>query len=99
RSAQGRAYCADVTGDGKADVVVVDGHRVEVRVSTGATFDATLGWITDGVTGALKLLDVDGDGRSDLVTQRTSGVDVRLSDGTRFGDPVTWLDLVAGGVR
>ena len=59
----------DVTGDGKADLVAVNGGQTFVIPSTGTAFGPPQGWATVpfyGTRGTF-LVDVNGDGKADLV--------------------------------
>jgi hypothetical protein len=92
---------ADVTGDGRHDLVVgrlVDPTTVDwfVAPATGAGFGAAVKWITGGDVGDIfRLGDVNGDGRADLVYGRPAGDTVtwfvRLSTGTAFGAFTTFI--------
>ncbi|MFI5958170.1 FG-GAP repeat domain-containing protein [Cryptosporangium sp. NPDC051539] len=89
---------ADVDGDGKDDVVSFSrgrSARVEVALSTGASFGpaARWSWFAPG-TALPGLGDVDGDGKADLVAfARGTGhaVTVALSTGRAFGRTSEWL--------
>jgi hypothetical protein len=95
---------ADVTGDGRADLVfgrIVNATTVRwyVKPSSGTSFGTTAAWATDaGDAGDIfRLGDVDADGRADLVYGRPFSASqvtwyVRLSTGTAFGPFTTWRD-------
>ncbi len=84
-------YFTDVTGDGRADAVVVNDDGVYVRPSTGNAFtnDRTLGagpWISGGYYGSrgTYFTDVTGDGRADAVVVNDYGINVEPSNGSSF---------------
>jgi len=85
---------ADVTGDGKADLVIQydsGGTRYwQARVSNGSSFQYTGSDWAVGTTNmtVVGLVDVNGDGKADLVLQYDSGGyrhwEARLSNGASF---------------
>ncbi|MEU0227426.1 VCBS repeat-containing protein, partial [Streptomyces sp. NPDC006284] len=90
----GRLYFADITGDGKDDMVVhtADGN-VAVRKNMGTYFDGgthwSAGWgrfLTGADLGRLRFGDVTGDGKADLYVHvfRNGEVSVRTNKGTYF---------------
>ncbi|WP_328913206.1 MULTISPECIES: FG-GAP-like repeat-containing protein [unclassified Streptomyces] len=93
QSGQGRLYFADVTGDGKADLIVLgtDGD-LTVRKNMGTYFDSgTLmsshwsNFLGQPGQGKLYFADVTGDGKADLVVHETDGaVSYRVNLGTYF---------------
>ncbi len=82
----------DVTGDGRADLVVADGDLVRVAASDGDRFgDPTL-W-SDEAAGDLTALhygDANGDGLADLIVGADDGTYVRRNTGTSFGAREMW---------
>jgi dipeptidyl aminopeptidase/acylaminoacyl peptidase len=64
-------YFADVTGDGKADAIVVNEGGITVRPSTGWAFDINLSrpWTSDAYYGNVGtyFADVTGDGMADAI--------------------------------
>ncbi len=87
-------YFADVTGDGRADAVVVNKAGITVRraLSTGS-FGGNENWTTGGFFGhyGTYFADVTGDGRADVIAVNATGVTVRVSSGSTFGSNQTWL--------
>ncbi len=87
-----RTYFADVTGDGKADAIVVNNDRVTVRRSDGTRFLPNESWTTNPYYGAIGtyFADVTGDGKADAIVVNNDRVTVRRSDGTRFRPNESW---------
>jgi FG-GAP-like repeat len=85
-------FFADVTGDGKADAIVVNPSGVTVRRSDGTKFRHNELWIQEPYLGGLGnyFADVTGDGRADAIVVNTNGIAVRRSDGERFLRNETW---------
>ncbi|MFF5447190.1 FG-GAP-like repeat-containing protein [Streptomyces sp. NPDC012888] len=90
---QGRLYFADVTGDGKADMMVHGTNgEIHVRRNTGTYFDGgtlmTAGWgnfLGHAGQGRLYFADVTGDGKADMMVHGTNGeIHVRRNMGTYF---------------
>jgi spore germination protein YaaH len=89
----------DVTGDGKTDVVAVNGAQTFVMASSGTAFAAPALWSNTpfyGTRGTF-LADVNGDGKADLVAVNYSSVFVMLSTGTSFGPPSLWSGIPFSG--
>jgi V8-like Glu-specific endopeptidase len=86
-------FFADVTNDGRADVIAVSDDLVRVRRSTGAAFGATENWTSRRFFGALGtfVADVDNDGRADLIAVNNGITTVRRSTGSAFGAGENWL--------
>ncbi len=92
-----RGALADVNGDGRSDFIHTVNHNaygfdhVEVRLSTGTSFQA--GQYSNGPLGSkdLRVGDVDGDGRSDLIYIDPEGdVTVAISEGDGFSGHQLW---------
>ncbi|MGW2615061.1 trypsin-like serine protease [Streptomyces sp. NPDC001500] len=93
RPGQGRLYFADVSGDGRADLIVhgVDG-KVAVRVNRGTYFDGGTDWsagwsnfLGQAGQGRLYFADVSADGKADLIVHSADGkVATRLNTGAYF---------------
>src|SRR5579859_8029426 len=86
-------FFADVTGDGKADAIVVNsGGPLVVRRSNGSSFNPNETW-TDvpffGDHGTF-IADVTGDGKADAIVVNSSGITVRRSNGSSFSPNETW---------
>jgi hypothetical protein len=79
-------FFADVTGDGKADAIVLNRYAgttgITVRRSDGTRFLPNEGWADDTLDGASALLfgDVTGDGMDDLVAVKADGAYMLRSD-------------------
>jgi len=87
-------FFADVTGDGRADAIVVNDEsipfgRVVVRRSDGSQFLPNEEWTQEPFYGTIGTFfaDVTGDGRADAIAVNDWGITVRPSDGTKFLPP------------
>jgi hypothetical protein len=62
-------FFADVTGDGKADAIVVNDDKVTVRRSTGGAFNPNEDWTSGPYYGSRGTFftDVTGDGKADAI--------------------------------
>src|SRR6195952_4465342 len=80
-------FFADVTGDGKADAIVVNDDRITVRSSTGNGFGPPKDWSHGAFYGqrGTFFADLTGDGKADAIAINDDGVWVRRSTGTDFG--------------
>jgi hypothetical protein len=95
---------ADVSGDGKADVVGFTGNGVLVGVSSGQGFAAPKLWLNNfgsdqgwTVANHTRVVgDVNGDGKADIVGFTGHGVLVGLSRGDRFDPPALWTGHFSG---
>ncbi|MFH1084553.1 MAG: VCBS repeat-containing protein [Chloroflexota bacterium] len=95
---------ADVTGDGKADLVGFGNSATWVAVSTGTGFQWPAPWLNNfayapeagGWTSYQKyprlLADVNGDRKADIVGFGFAGVWVSLAGTGAFGAPQFWLN-------
>jgi len=102
-------FFADVTGDGKADAIVVNNSGVVVRPSTGSLqnggFSGNQVWTTQSYYGerGTFFADVTGDGKADAIVVNNSGVVVRPSTGSLqnggFSGNETWTNSAYYGTR
>jgi hypothetical protein len=85
-------FFADVTGDGKADAIVVNDYTVTVRRSTGSGFGPNEDWTHSPYYGSrgTYFADVDGDGKADAIVVNDNTVTVRRSTGSGFGPNEDW---------
>ncbi len=87
-------FFADVTGDRRADAIVVNGDKITVRRSTslGSVFTGNESWTTDPFFGSegTFVADVTGDGKADAIAVNSSKVTVRRSTGTAFSAKESW---------
>lgn len=100
-ASNGKCRLADVTGDGRADLIgpmmVLSRPYVFVSPSHGDGFDPPQFWTAYlcGGTEQCELADVNGDGRADLVAFARGAaprVRVALSTGNGFGPAAEWTD-------
>ena len=92
---------ADVTGDGKPDLIaVLGGNTVDVSADLGdGTFAAPVTVYTGSGLGAAVAADVNGDGSADLVVPTASGLAVLLNRGTgTFAAAVTYAGVCTAPV-
>ena len=71
--------CADVTGDGKADAIIVNDYTITVRRSTGNDFGPNEDWTQGpcyGTRGTF-FADVTGDGKADAIIVNDDTITVR----------------------
>jgi hypothetical protein len=85
-------FFADVTGDGKADAIVVNPSGISVRRSDGRRFQRDEQWTREAYIGGLGnyFADVTGDGKADAIVVNNNGITVRRSDGERFERAELW---------
>jgi len=91
---------ADVSGDGRADVVGFGNAGVYVSLSTGTSFSTkscriakfgySQGWSSQNLYPRF-VADVNKDGKADVVGFFKDGVYVSLSTGTSFAAPTRWI--------
>jgi FG-GAP-like repeat len=88
---------ADVTGDGKADAILVDTPGITVLLSTVLLYNSPAflsngNWTSGpyyGIMGTY-FADVTGDGKADAIAVNPSGITVRPSSGTEFLPNEIW---------
>ena len=75
-------FFADVTGDGKADAVVVNLTGVTARPSNGSGFTPNQPWTSNPYFGSRDTFfaDVTGDGKADAIVVNDDGITVRYSE-------------------
>jgi hypothetical protein len=86
-------HFADVTGDGRADAIVVNPTGVFVAVSNNSNaFAAAQNWTGIGYFGShgTYFADVTGDGRADAIVVNSTSTTVRRSTGAGFSGNETW---------
>ncbi len=92
---------ADVTGDGKADALVVNWDGVYMLTSNGSTFTGyrriTSGPFYGGM--GTYFADINGDGMSDAIAVNVDGLAVLLSDGTNLTNFQYWTNGAFWGGR
>lgn len=84
---------ADVTGDGRADMVILTNSGIYVRPETAGTFPyPVFAWTTSGWQGQHGTLfaDVDHNGRADAIAVGDGSIEVRLSTGSSFAAATSW---------
>jgi hypothetical protein len=97
-------FFADVTGDGRADAIVVDPDGVYVRItdSTGHMPESTeRNWTGPGFWGwkGTHFADVTGDGKADFIAVDDAGIAVRVSNGSSFDAHTFWTNGPFWGER
>jgi len=101
----GRVYFADVTGDGKADAIVVGERGITVHRSSGSryAYQHESGFVCCAYSGpafygtrGTFFADVTGDGKADAIAVNDDGITVRRSDGTTFGGYERWAGPFIG---
>ena len=85
-------FFADVTGDHRADAIVVNNSGITVRRSDGTRFLRNEDWTRGPYMGGLGsyFADVTGDGRADAIVVNSNGIAVRRSNGVRFERTESW---------
>lgn len=94
-----RIVRGDFTGDGWADLGLVEGDRVRIARSYGGGFAGPTRWLQPGLPTEFRVTsgDFDGDGRDDLAFAVQDGgavrIEVALSRGDRFAAAVPWASV------
>ena len=85
-------FFADVTGEVKADAIVLTDDGVMVRRSTRAVFSGNESWTTNPYYGSRGTFfaDVTGDGKADAIVVNEDKVTVRRSTGAEFSGNESW---------
>ena len=84
-------FFADVDGDGRNEIILVNDDTITVRRNTGSDFgpgpQANQDWSHGPCFGSIGTFfaDVDGDGRADCILVNSDTVTVRRSTGNDFG--------------
>jgi hypothetical protein len=84
-----------VTGDGRADAILVDLGGSTVFLSDGAQFvPASMPWHPELPLGERgnAFTDLTGDGKADVIVHHHQKVLVYQSTGTGFSPPATWMN-------
>lgn len=84
---------ADVTGDGKADLVGRgESSAVQVGTGSGVAFNNSTPWGTWDKSYDIHLADANGDGKADILgrSSTTGDVQVGLSTGSSFANSTQW---------
>ncbi len=94
-------FTADVTGDGRADAIVVDPRTVTVRRSNGTGYRLNEDWTGGAYYGSRGTFfaDVTGDGRADAIVVNDNKVVVRRSSGIGFLPNEDWTGGAYYGSR
>src|ERR1022692_4299000 len=82
---------ADMNGDGRPDVVVVNYYSYSVDVLLGngnGTFQPAVAYRAGGTPSSVALADVNGDGKPDIVVGNNGNVGVLLGNGNGTFQPV-----------
>jgi hypothetical protein len=85
---------ADVTGDGRADAIVVNNDKITIRRSDRARFLQHESWTDNPYYGSrgTYFADVTDDGKADAIVVNNDKITVRRSDGARFLQHESWTD-------
>ncbi|MDT0179762.1 FG-GAP-like repeat-containing protein [Microbacterium sp. ARD31] len=91
-------FVADVTGDGRGDLIGFGARGVYVARNTGSGFAPMQPWVSDFavsqgwtvVNHPRYVFDIDGDGRADIVGFGANGVQVARGTGSGFAATTRW---------
>lgn len=87
---------SDVTGDGRADAIVVNSDRIAVKRSTGTGFGPGIevwsGAYYSNRGEPVSFADVNADGKADAIVVNSYGIYVKASSGSGFGTAYQWSD-------
>lgn len=87
-------YLADVSGDGRADAIVVNDGGITVRRSQNGAFAPNENWTSNAFFGnkSTHFADVNGDGRADAIAVSVLGTYVRIANRSLFNAQTTWFN-------
>jgi len=87
-------YIADVTGDRRADAIVVNEGGITVRRSLSGAFNINETWTNNAFFGnkSTHFADVTGDGRADAIAVSVNRTNVRISNGASFATSTRWFN-------
>lgn len=95
-----RVVRGDFTGDGRADLALVETDRIRVAASTGSRFEDAEDWVQVGLPRDFRVTagDFDGDDVDDLALLTGAGtgaisIEVALSTSSGFRAPEPWAGL------
>jgi hypothetical protein len=94
-------FFADVTGDGRADAIVLNADKLSVRASNGSSFGPVSITAEDpafafrGEVGET-FFDMNADGKADLIMVNWHTIQVRVANGGGFNSPAIWADDSGG---
>jgi len=86
-------HMADVNSDGRADLILVNTDRIQVKLALSSnSFGPATNFTTVPFYGEFGTFfaDVNDDLRADAIVVNSTGITVRLSDGTKFFGPTSW---------
>jgi hypothetical protein len=94
-------FFADVTGDGKADAIVVNDQRVTVRRSNGSAFEPNEDWTSGPYFGSRGtfFVDVTGDVKADAIVVNDQRVTIRRSPDILLRQSNGAIWVIYGGAK
>lgn len=94
-----KVLAGDVDADGVSDLLLLEGHGIDVKRGAVGTFEATSSFWSGNLDASARahlVADFDGDGDDDLAEWSAGGVRVWRSEGTSFLAPTSWISLDFG---